>query len=129
MAPGARGARRIAARRPDAAAGGRAPGAGGGDGDQKKKAEALETEAVHQRKFDRVLAQEEVWVRKGIEARRTRNEGRVRRLEALRIERAARRDRVGKVGLELAEGERSGRLVAAASSEIERVEVLLARIA
>ncbi len=60
----------------------------------------------------KVLAQEEVWIRKGIEARRTRNEGRVRRLEALRIERAARRDRVGKVGLELAEGERSGRLVA-----------------
>src|SRR6267378_3587093 len=79
---------------------------------QQKKAEALETEAVHQRKFDKVLAQEEVWIRKGVEARRTRNEGRVRRLEALRLERAARRDRVGKVGLELAEGERSGRLVA-----------------
>src|SRR5712664_1466174 len=79
---------------------------------QKQKTEALETEAVHQRKFDKVLAQEEGWIRKGIEARRTRNEGRVRRLEALRLERAARRDRVGKVGLELAEGERSGRLVA-----------------
>jgi ABC transport system ATP-binding/permease protein len=79
---------------------------------QQKKADALETEAVHQRKFDKVLAQEEVWIRKGIEARRTRNEGRVRRLEALRLERAARRDRVGKAGLELAEGERSGRLVA-----------------
>jgi len=79
---------------------------------RQKKAEALETEAVHQRKFDKVLAQEEVWIRKGIEARRTRNEGRVRRLEALRLERAARRDRVGKVGLEVAEGERSGRLVA-----------------
>src|SRR6266436_2195924 len=79
---------------------------------QQKKAETLETEAMHQRKFDKVLAQEEVWIRKGIEARRTRNEGRVRRLEALRLERAARRDRVGKVGLELAEGERSGRLVA-----------------
>ncbi len=79
---------------------------------QQKKAETLETEAVHQRKFDKVLAQEEVWIRKGIEARRTRNEGRVRRLEALRLERAARRERVGKVGLELAEGERSGRLVA-----------------
>jgi len=84
---------------------------------QQKKTEELETEAVHQRKFDKVLAQEEVWIRKGIEARRTRNEGRVRRLEALRIERAARRDRVGKVGLELAEGERSGRLVA----DLERV--------
>jgi len=79
---------------------------------QQKKAEALETEALHQRKFDKVLAQEEVWIRKGIEARRTRNEGRVRRLEALRLERAARRDRVGKVGLELSDGERSGRLVA-----------------
>ena len=79
---------------------------------QKQKAEALATEAVHQRKFDKVLAQEEVWIRKGIEARRTRNEGRVRRLEALRIERAARRERVGKVGLGLSEGERSGRLVA-----------------
>src|SRR5712692_6113609 len=79
---------------------------------QQKKAEALETEAVHQRKFDKVLAQEEVWIRKGIEARRTRKEGRGRRLEALRVERAARRDRVGKVGMELAEGERSGRLVA-----------------
>ena len=84
---------------------------------QQKKAEELETETVHQRKFDKVLAQEEVWIRKGIEARRTRNEGRVRRLEALRIERAARRDRVGKVGLDLAEGERSGRLVA----ELEQV--------
>src|SRR5258705_494525 len=84
---------------------------------QQKKAEELETEAVHQRKFDKVLAQEEVWIRKGIEARRTRNEGRVRRLEALRIERAARRDRVGRVGLEVAEGERSGRLVA----ELEQV--------
>src|SRR6266436_4791947 len=57
---------------------------------QQKKVEELETEAVHRRKFDKVLAQEEVWIRKGIEARRTRNEGRVRRLEALRIERAGR---------------------------------------
>ncbi len=79
---------------------------------QRLKADALADEAVHQRKFDKVLAQEEVWIRKGIEARRTRNEGRVRRLEALRIERAARRDRVGKVALDLAQGERSGRLVA-----------------
>ena len=76
------------------------------------KAEALEAEATHQKKFDKVLAQEEVWIRKGIEARRTRNEGRVRRLEALRLERAARRDRVGKVELTVAAGERSGKLVA-----------------
>ncbi|MBI4292932.1 MAG: ATP-binding cassette domain-containing protein [Betaproteobacteria bacterium] len=78
---------------------------------RRKKEEALETEAVHQRKFDKFLAQEEVWIRKGIEARRTRNEGRVRRLETLRVERAARRERVGKVDLGLAEGERSGKLV------------------
>jgi ATP-binding cassette subfamily F protein uup len=81
------------------------------------KAEALEAETTQQRKFDKVLAQEEVWIRKGIEARRTRNEGRVRRLEALRLERAARRDRVGKVELAVAAGERSGKLVA----ELENV--------
>jgi ATP-binding cassette subfamily F protein uup len=79
---------------------------------ENRKADALADEAVHQRKFDKVLAQEEVWIRKGIEARRTRNEGRVRRLEALRLERAARRERVGKVALALSPGERSGRLVA-----------------
>lgn len=78
---------------------------------QQEKAAALETEAVHSRKFDKFLAQEEVWIRKGIEARRTRNEGRVRRLEALRLERGARRARVGKVALAVEEGERSGKLV------------------
>jgi len=79
---------------------------------QVTKAGALADEAVHNRKFDKVLAQEEAWIRKGVEARRTRNEGRVRRLEALRLERAARRERIGKVGLALPEGERSGKLVA-----------------
>jgi len=78
---------------------------------QQEKAAELETEAVHSRKFDKFLAQEEVWIRQGIQARRTRNEGRVRRLEALRLERAARRARVGKVALTVDEGERSGRLV------------------
>jgi len=78
---------------------------------QQEKAAALETEAVHSRKFDKFLAQEEVWIRQGIQARRTRNEGRVRRLEALRLERAARRTRVGKVALAVEEGERSGKLV------------------
>ena len=78
---------------------------------QQEKAAALETEAVQERKFDKFLAQEEVWIRKGIEARRTRNEGRVRRLEALRLERSARRARVGKVALAVDEGERSGKLV------------------
>jgi ATP-binding cassette subfamily F protein uup len=76
------------------------------------KAAALAAEAIQQKKFDKVLAQEEVWIRKGVEARRTRNEGRVRRLEALRLERAARRERVGKVELAVASGERSGKLVA-----------------
>jgi ATP-binding cassette subfamily F protein uup len=84
---------------------------------QAQKAAALETEAVHNRKFDKVLAQEEAWIREGIKARRTRNEGRVRRLEALRLERAARRERVGKVQLAVGEGERSGKLVA----ELEHV--------
>ena len=84
---------------------------------EKRKAEALAIEAVRERKFDKLLAQEEAWIRQGVEARRTRNEGRVRRLESLRVEREARRDRVGKVGLALSSGERSGKLVA----ELEHV--------
>jgi ABC transport system ATP-binding/permease protein len=75
------------------------------------KAGQLEVEAVMQRKFDKFWAQEEAWIRKGIEARRTRNEGRVRRLERLREERAARRARPGNVKLAIGEGQRSGRLV------------------
>ena len=75
------------------------------------KAGQLEVEAVMRRKFDKFWAQEEVWIRKGIEARRTRNEGRVRRLERLREERAARRARAGNVNLAITEGQRSGRLV------------------
>ena len=79
---------------------------------QRKKAESLEAEARASERFDKMLAQEEVWIRKGIEARRTRNEGRVRRLEALRVERAARRDRLGNVSLEVDRGEKSGKMVA-----------------
>ena len=79
---------------------------------QVKKAELLEVEAQQAARFDKFLAQEEVWIRKGVEARRTRNEGRVRRLERLRLERAARRERQGTVRLALDEGERSGKLVA-----------------
>ena len=86
---------------------------------RRRKDEILDAEALHSRKFDKLLAQEEAWIRKGIEARRTRNEGRVRRLEALRRERAARRDRIGRVNFDLAEGERSGKLVA----ELQRVSV------
>jgi ATP-binding cassette subfamily F protein uup len=67
---------------------------------------------VARRKFDKFWAQEEVWIRKGIEARRTRNEGRVKRLERLRDEREARRERIGNVRLTLDAGERSGKLVA-----------------
>ncbi|MEN9725369.1 MAG: transporter ATP-binding protein uup [Pseudomonadota bacterium] len=77
-----------------------------------KKEELLAVEATHAAKFDKVLAQEEVWIRQGIKARRTRNEGRVRRLEQLRLERAARRERQGNVKLTLDSGERSGKLIA-----------------
>jgi ATP-binding cassette subfamily F protein uup len=86
---------------------------------ERFKAEALANEAIVNRKFDKLLAQEEAWIRKGVEARRTRNEGRVRRLDALRAERAARRERMSKVELAVAQGERSGRLVA----ELEHVSV------
>ncbi len=77
-----------------------------------KKEELLAVEATHAAKFDKVLAQEEAWIRQGIKARRTRNEGRVRQLEKLRLERAARRERQGNVKLSLDAGERSGKLVA-----------------
>lgn len=79
---------------------------------QVKKEELLAVEETHAAKFDKVLAQEEVWIRQGIKARRTRNEGRVRRLEQLRLERAARRERQGQVKLNLDAGERSGKLIA-----------------
>ncbi len=79
---------------------------------QAKKEELLAVEETHAAKFDKFLAQEEVWIRQGIKARRTRNEGRVRRLEALRLERAARRERQGNVKLNLDAGERSGKLIA-----------------
>ena len=79
---------------------------------QVKKEQILHDEAIQNAKFDKFLAQEEVWIRKGVEARRTRNEGRVLRLEQLRRERAARRDRQGKVELALDAGDKSGKLVA-----------------
>ena len=79
---------------------------------QVKKEELIAVEEIHAAKFDKFLAQEEVWIRQGIKARRTRNEGRVRRLEALRLDRAARRERQGNVKLNLDAGERSGKLVA-----------------
>ncbi|HJV86821.1 MAG TPA: ATP-binding cassette domain-containing protein [Noviherbaspirillum sp.] len=79
---------------------------------QARKAEQLEIEAVENAKFDKFLAQEEVWIRKGVEARRTRNEGRVRRLEELRRQRSSRREQQGQVKLDVAAGERSGKIVA-----------------
>jgi ATP-binding cassette subfamily F protein uup len=79
---------------------------------EKRKAEQLADEAISRRKFDKFWAQEEVWIRKGVEARRTRNEGRVKRLERLRVDREARRERIGNVRLTLDAGERSGKLVA-----------------
>jgi ATP-binding cassette subfamily F protein uup len=79
---------------------------------ESRKSEELAAEEIANRRFDKFWAQEEVWIRKGVEARRTRNEGRVLRLEHLREERAARRDRLGNVRLSLDAGERSGKLVA-----------------
>ena len=79
-----------------------------------KKAAALEEEARHAALFDKKLAQEEVWIRQGIKARRTRNEGRVRALMALRAKRAERREVEGKVRLSLDKGRASGKLVAEA---------------
>ena len=84
---------------------------------RRRKDEMLNAEAQQNARFDKLLAQEEVWIRKGIEARRTRNEGRVLRLEQLRRERAARRDALGRVNFDVAMGERSGRRVA----ELEHV--------
>ena len=79
----------------------------------RRREERLHAQAQENACFDKLLAQEEVWIRQGIKARRTRNEGRVLRLERLRRERAARRERQGKVELALDAGDRSGKLVAA----------------
>ena len=85
----------------------------GGDYDSylERKDAALANEQKAWDEFDRKLAIEEKWIRTGIQARRTRNEGRVRSLEAMRRDRSARRERVGSVRLAAQESERSGRLV------------------
>ncbi len=75
------------------------------------KAEQLETEARHNALFDKRLSEEEVWIRQGIKARRTRNEGRVRALEAMREQRRQRRERSGTAKIQLESGETSGKLV------------------
>ncbi len=77
----------------------------------RRKAGQLEVEARHNALFDKKLSQEEAWIRQGIKARRTRNEGRVRALKALREQYQQRRKRTGKVKLQLDEGEYSGKLV------------------
>jgi ABC transport system ATP-binding/permease protein len=79
---------------------------------ERLKAGELAAEALAARKFDKFWAEEEAWIRRGIEARRTRNEGRVKRLERLREARAARRERIGNVRLAIGAGQRSGKLVA-----------------
>ena len=78
----------------------------------RRKQEALDAEAEANAQFDKKLAQEEVWIRKGIQARRTRNEGRVRALHKLREEHRARRNRQGTANVVIQEAERSGKLVA-----------------
>ncbi|HNR21573.1 MAG TPA: ATP-binding cassette domain-containing protein [Steroidobacteraceae bacterium] len=86
---------------------------------ERAKTQELAAEAVANRRFDKFWKQEEAWIRQGVEARRTRNEGRVRRLEMLRLERSRRRERTGDVRFTLAAGDRSGRLVI----ELDRVSV------
>ncbi|MEO6171278.1 MAG: ATP-binding cassette domain-containing protein [Lysobacter sp.] len=78
---------------------------------ERRREERLNAEAQENARFDKMLAQEEVWIRQGIKARRTRDEGRVRRLEAMRRDRAQRRDAVGNVRMDLAQAESSGKKV------------------
>jgi ABC transport system ATP-binding/permease protein len=77
----------------------------------RRKQDALANDAVQQEKFDKKLAEEEVWLRQGIKARRTRNEGRVRALMSMRAERAARREQMGSVTLRVEPADQSGKLV------------------
>ncbi len=78
---------------------------------QKRKQATLDAEAGHWAEFDKKLAREETWIRQGVKARRTRNEGRVRMLEKMREDRRSRRDRIGSVRLQAQDAGRSGKLV------------------
>jgi len=78
---------------------------------ERRREERLNAQAQENARFDKLLAQEEVWIRQGIKARRTRDEGRVRRLKAMRNERSQRRELGGNVKLEAASGENSGKKV------------------
>jgi len=86
----------------------------------RRKEESLAVEAAQDARFDKRLAEEEAWLRQGIKARRTRNEGRVRALLAMREERAARRSQIGSVRFQTEISERSGQMVL----EVERVSKL-----
>ena len=77
----------------------------------RRREERLHAESQQQARFDKFLAQEEAWIRQGIKARRTRDEGRVRRLQAMRTERAARREQAGNVRMQAAQGAASGKKV------------------
>src|SRR5688500_15362554 len=81
------------------------------DNYQRRREERLNAEAQESARFDKLLAQEETWIRQGIKARRTRDEGRVRRLEATRMERAARREQAGNVRMQAARADSSGKKV------------------
>jgi ABC transport system ATP-binding/permease protein len=89
---------------------------------QARKEEQLAAEALASARADKLLAQEEVWVRKGVEARRTRSVGRVARLQALRAQRAARRESLGRVRLDADAGVPSGKIVA----ELKHVSMVFA---
>ncbi|GEN25804.1 ABC transporter ATP-binding protein [Halomonas cupida] len=89
---------------------------------QAQKQHELEIEARENAEFDKKLAQEEAWIRQGIKARRTRNEGRVRALEQLRRERGQRREREGKASLSVDSGERSGKRVVELSHVTQHFE-------
>ena len=78
----------------------------------ERKAAALEAEEKQNALFDKKLAEEEVWIRQGIKARRTRNQGRVRKLKELRVERSQRRGQLGKANIQIQSGQRSGNLIA-----------------
>ncbi len=90
-----------------------------------RRAVELTAERTAARKFDKFWQQEETWIRRGIEARRTRNAGRVARLERLRNARTARRERLGNVKLSLDAGERSGKLVAELTDVTKRFDETL----
>lgn len=97
---------------------------------QARKQHELEVEAREHAEFDKKLAQEETWIRQGIKARRTRNEGRVRALEQMRTERSQRRERQGTANLSVDSGERTGKRVVELKNVTQRYgdEVVLANV-